>query len=154
PTIPAPPIPDGYRCTGIGFTGGHFYRLVDNETANANDLMQKIAPDGTVVDEWEFLYNALNGMTAIGDELFLLGYEEGKAGEKKRHVRVYSTSGEYKRQWEYKEYGSGTYQPGIGCDEDGNIVIAQCWKTGELTWRAYNKTTGSLVTQFDSPDIT
>ena len=154
PTIPAPAIPDGYACAGLAYTGGYFYRLVDNLTGFENDLMQKISPDGNVVDEWEFLYTARNGMTAINDELFLLGYEEGKAGERKRHVRVYSTTGEYKRQWEYDKYGTGTYQPGIGRDDTGNVVIAQCWTTGELTWRTYNPNTGAMVSQVDTNDNT
>lgn len=154
PTIPAPAIPEGYACTGFGYTGGHFYRILDNTTAGENDRMQKISPDGTVVSEWEFLYNTLNGMTAIGDELFLLGHEEGKGGEHKRHVRVYSTSGQYRRQWEYTSYGTGTYQPGIGKDDAGNVLIAQCWVTGELSWRAYNPTTGALISQVDTNDNT
>ena len=159
PTINPPALEGGATASGLAYGDGLFWRAVDAGSGLDHlDRIEGIDADGVVQRTIPLdLFWARNGLTVIGDELFALGRRDdlpASTRNNSRWVRVFGLDGTYKRQWEYKEYGSGTYQPGIGQDENGNLLIAQCWKTGELTWRAYNKTTGAVTNQFDATDRT
>lgn len=159
PTIKPPALEGEETVSGLAYGDGLFWRAVDAGFGN-NDLdriegidragvVQKTIP---LVDFW-----ARNGLTVIGDEIFALGIRDDlpeSTRNSSRWVRVFGLDGTYKRQWEYTEYGTGTYHPGIGRDDAGNLVIAQCWKEGDLTWRTYNKTTGALLAEVDRDDAT
>lgn len=159
PTIKPPALEGEETVSGLAYGDGLFWRAVDAGSGN-NDLdriegidragvVQKTIP---LVDFW-----ARNGLTVIGDEIFALGIRDDlpeSTRNSSRWVRVFGLDGTYKRQWEYTEYGTGTYHPGIGRDDAGNLVIAQCWKEGDLTWRTYNKTTGALLAEVDRDDAT
>lgn len=139
------PLQEGDRgAYGLAWADGHFWRWVENLNPSGNrGRLEKISTDGEIVASFntgDFL--ARNGAVGIGTELFLLGPKTGM--NDRRWVQVFGLDGTYKRQWEYTNYGTGTYQPGIGCTESGNVAIAQCWADGRLSWRTYT-TTGSLL---------
>lgn len=149
-----PPLADGDRAAhGLTRAGGLWWRWVEHEDPDAsdrgrlegiNDSMEVVVTAGT----GDRL--GRNGLTAIGSEVFMLGPKTGD--NTTRWVTTYTTSGTFVREWQYVEYGSGTYQPGIGRDEAGNLLIAQCGGTGYYRHRVYNKATGAVTGQVDGPD--
>lgn len=140
----------------LAWADNHFWRWVENGNTTGNrGRLEKITTSGDIVASYNtggFL--ARNGAVGIGDELFLLGPKSGD--NDRRWVQVYGTDGAYKREWQYTSHvATSKYDPGIGCDEDGNVVIAHCWSVdGALTWRTFNPATGAQTAQFDSPDKT
>ena len=155
--ITPPALVDGESVSGLAYGDGLFWRAVDAGAGN-NPLgrIEGIDRAGVVqttiplVDFW-----ARNGLVVIGDELFALGIRDDRPANvrnQERWVRVFGLDGTYKRQWEYPNYGTGTYQPGIGSTPAGNVSIAQCWQDGKLSWRAFTPT-GSLIntTTRDAP---
>ena len=139
------------RMLGLAYTTGKYWtfrtsvdRLIsfDATTGTQTDSFPMKNSSGTVDPFW-----GSSGVTAIGDELFVLGEISGAPHH--MFVRVYSTSGAFLREWEYLEAGWSptnplTYKPGIGNDGT-NIVIAHCYDTGQLAIRTYNKSTGSQI---------
>lgn len=155
--ITPPPLVDGESVSGLAYGDGLFWRAVDAGDGN-NDLdrIEGIDRAGVVQRTIPLsLFWARNGLAVIGDELFALGTRDDRPANvrnQERWVRVYGLDGTYKRQWEYPNYGTGTYQPGIGSTPAGNVSIAQCWQDGKLSWRTFSPT-GSLIntTTRDAP---
>lgn len=149
-TTKFPPVADDESVWGLAWADGHWWRAVDVSGMSEGDRIEKITPTGELVTSFPIVFFPRNGMTAIGDELFLLGIGDTRGVDRdtsKRYVRVYGLDGTFKRQWEYEEYGTGTHQPGIGTN-GADLVIAQTWATTSrahtLTWRRYNPTSGAL----------
>lgn len=151
--VDLPALEPNERARGVTFAAGHWWRFIDVESQVALARFEKITPAGELVDTFPFAnqFWPWNGATSIGDELFVLGTKVGP-GWSKRFVQVYSTSGTFKREWEYLSYGTGTYQPGIG-SWGQNIVIAQCWASGEMSFRAYDPADGYQVSKHDTGDM-
>jgi len=144
--FPAPPEPGSV--SGIAYADGLWWRAVDVGGATAGDRIEGINAAGAIVRSWPVAFWTRNGITAIGNELFLLGSKDGQSDI--RHIRVYNVvTGAFVREWQYLSFGGGTYQPGIGTDGT-NIIVAQCWATGLLTWRYYNPVTGAQTGQVDT----
>ena len=155
--ITPPALVDGESVSGLAYGDGLFWRAVDAGAGNDDlDRIEGIDRDGVIqrtiplVNFW-----ARNGLVVIGDELFALGIRDDRPANvrnKERWVRVYGLDGTYKRQWEYPNYGTGTYQPGIGSTPAGNVSIAQCWQDGKLSWRTFSPTgTFINITTRDAP---
>lgn len=130
PTITPPPRTGGGTISGLAYGDGLFWCAVDaGRGLDHLDRIEGINSDGEVERSIPLdLLWARNGLTVIGDEIFALGRRDDlpeNEQNKSRWVRVFGLDGAYKRQWEYKEYGSGTYQPGIGRDEGGHLVIVK-----------------------------
>lgn len=147
---PFPVLAANENAVGLAFDGTHFWRAVDSTVTDAPDRMERIDVNGNLVSSFEHSFWVRNGITIIGSEIFALGIEEGANRDKsKRFIYVYDFTGTFKRKWEYAAYGSGTYQPGIGTDGT-YIYVAQCWASGEITWRQYDKNTGVGQNRYDS----
>lgn len=147
---PFPPLAANENAVGLAFDGTHFWRAVDVGGEAGTDRLERIDSAGVLVSSFTVNFWMKNGITIIGTEIFALGIEDGPNKDKsKRFVYVYDFAGTFLRKWEYTNYGTGIYQPGIGTNGT-DIIIAQCWKTGELTWRRYNKTTGATLATIDS----
>ena len=155
--ITPPALVDGESVSGLAYGDGLFWRAVDAGAGNNGlDRVEGIDRNGVVQRTIPLLnFWARNGLAVVGDELFALGIRDDRPANvrnKERWVRVYGLDGTYKRQWEYPNYGTGTYQPGIGSTPAGNVSIAQCWQDGKLSWRSFTPT-GSLIntTTRDAP---
>lgn len=155
--ITPPALVDGESVSGLAYGDGLFWRAVDAGSGNNPlDRIEGIDRDGVIqrtiplVNFW-----ARNGLAVVGDELFALGIRDDRPVNVRNHerwVRVYGLDGTYKRQWEYLNYGTGTYQPGIGSTPAGNVSIAQCWVDGKLSWRTFSPTgTFINITTRDAP---
>ena len=155
--ITPPALVEGESVSGLAYGGGLFWRAIDAGSGNnpldriegidQNGVIQRTIP---LVNFW-----ARNGLAVIGDELFALGIRDDRpenVRNQERWVRVFGLDGTYKRQWEYPNYGTGTYQPGIGSTPAGNVSIAQCWVDGKLSWRTFSPTgTFINITTRDAP---
>ena len=155
--VTPPALVDRESVSGLAYGDGLFWRAVDAGAGNNDQDRIEGIDRGGVIQRTIPLVNfwARNGLTVIGDELFALGIRDDRpenVRSRERWVRVYGLDGTYKRQWEYPNYGTGTYQPGIGSTPAGNVSIAQCWVDGKLSWRTFSPT-GSLVntTTRDAP---
>ena len=155
--ITPPALVEGESVSGLAYGGGLFWRAIDAGSGNnSNDRIEGIDRNGVtqrtipLVNFW-----ARNGLAVIGDELFALGIRDDRpenVRNQERWVRVFGLDGTYKRQWEYPNYGTGTYQPGIGSTPAGNVSIAQCWVDGKLSWRTFSPTgTFINITTRDAP---
>ena len=155
--ITPPALVEGESVSGLAFGDGLFWRAIDAGSGNNPlDRIEGIDRDGVIqrtiplVNFW-----ARNGLAVIGDELFALGIRDDRpenVRNQERWVRVFGLDGTYKRQWEYPNYGTGTYQPGIGSTPAGNVSIAQCWVDGKLSWRTFSPTgTFINITTRDAP---
>lgn len=145
-----PPLSETENAVGLAFDGTYFWRAVDNSVTGAQDRMERIDAAGNLVSSFDHYFWVRNGITVIGDEIFALGIEEDDLRDKsKRFIYVYDFAGTLKRRWEYAAYGSGTYQPAIGTDGT-YVFVAQCWATGEVSWRKYDKTTGAGQARYDA----
>lgn len=155
--ITPPALVDGESVSGLAYGDGLFWRAVDAGEGNDHlDRVEGIDRDGVVQRTIPLdLFWARNGLTVIGDELFALGRRDDRPANvrnQERWVRVFGLDGTYKRQWEYPNYGTGTYQPGIGSTPAGNVSIAQCWVDGKLSWRTFSPTgTFINITTRDAP---
>lgn len=143
--LPVTGITDARNTVGLTYANGLWWRvgIVDDRAVmtGSNDA-------GAIVKTIATGLTGSNGITAIGNELFILGRWAGSSGP--RHVAVYdATSGAYKRKWEYPYYGSGTYQPGIGTDGT-DILVTQSDALGRARWRILNKTNGTLNSLVES----
>lgn len=147
---PFPWLAETENAVGLAFDGTHFWRAVDNSVTGDADRMERIDVNGNLVSSFDHFFWVRNGITIIGSEIFALGIEEGDLRDKsKRFIYVYDFTGNLKRKWEYAAYGSGTYQPAIGTDGT-YVFVAQCWATGEVSWRKYDKNTGIGQGRYDS----
>ncbi|WP_420733182.1 hypothetical protein [Brevibacterium luteolum] len=153
---PFPPLGDGETASGLTYAAGLWWRHIDVHGTDTGDRLEGYAlAAGQLTFQRSFpvqVGTRVNGITAIGDELFVLGVKHG-VPITRRHVVVYNAvTGVFVREWEYPSYGTGHYQPGIGTDGT-NILIGQCWKnSGELTVRTYTPA-GILVSQLDTGDL-
>lgn len=151
--------PEGTDPYGLAYAGGKYWTFADvppnpwgtggGEDEPVDSLISIDPTNGAVVDTFPMpdTFWAAGGVTAIGDELFMLGPISGISY--KYFVRVVSTTGDVLREWEYEDVGwSSTnplaYKPGIGNDGT-NVVIAHCTDAGDLIFRTYNKTTGAKI---------
>lgn len=159
--ITMPPLTDREQAVGIAWGEGHWWRLVTTSVPLAEGgrtRIEKISPDGQLVDTITTTYRTnANGITYLDGELYVLAASLSVSGDSTTSVRprmvvVYGTDGAERRRWEYPLYGTGTYQPGIGTDGT-DILIAQCWVSGWLTYRRYNRTTGALLATVDTNDM-
>lgn len=145
-----PPLSETENAVGLAFDGTYFWRAVDNSVTGAQDRMERIDAAGNLVSSFDHYFWVRNGITVIGSEIFALGIEEDELRDKsKRFIYVYDFEGTLKRKWEYAAYGSGTYQPAIGTDGT-YVFVAQCWATGEVSWRKYDRNTGIGQGRYDS----
>lgn len=127
---------------GLAFADSLWWRASLNGTALQ---LQGVSSAGSIVRTIQTGLTGSNGITAIGNELHVLGRWDGAV--ESRHVAVYNAAtGAYVRRWAYTAFGTGTYQPGIGTDGT-NVLVAQSAASGVLTWRRYNKTSGALMTE-------
>lgn len=149
-TAPLAPLAAGESAVGLAYAQGLWWRGV-RKTANALGRIEGLNSSGTVTVSQEIVEDPVNGLTAIGNTLYLLGTRNARpSGE--RWVVAYSVTTNavtWSHFWQYTDYGTGTYQPGIGVN-GSNILIGQVRINGPLTWRTYNNTTGALVSQIDS----
>ena len=156
--VAMPPLADSESAAGLAWGDGHWWRLVTT-TVGLSDggrtRVEKINTAGQLVGGFDCAFRvSANGLTILGNEIYVLAAGlslsgDGSTPTKPRMVVVYNLAGVEQRRWEYTSYGTGKYQPGIGTDGT-DVVIAQCWKTGELTYRHYSPT-GTLVAQHDTP---
>src|SRR5699024_8591561 len=136
---------------GLAYTTGKYWtfmgridRLISiDETTGAVSAGFPMTNSSGAVDK----FWGSGGVAAIGSELFVLGEVAGSPHA--MFVRVYSTSGTFLREWEYKEVGWSAsnplvYKPCIGASST-RIYIAHCDDGGQLIWRTYDKTTGALL---------
>lgn len=131
---------NGINTAGLARANGLWWRASRGETSL---LLHSVNDAGVITATYPTGLLGSNGMTAIGNEIFILGRWDGAS--EARHVAVYSAlTGAYIRRWVYAAYGTGSYQPGIGVSS-GSIVIAQCWADGKLSWRGYNPSTGTQL---------
>lgn len=131
--------------TGLAYAGGLWWRAINTKSSHTGDRLEGINDAGQVTTAFPIAIDPLYGVTAIGSNLYVMGRGHADpAGAV--HVYVYSQTGTFVRKWQYNEYGSGTYQPGIGI-AGTEILIAQCGADKKLTWRTYNPTTGALTSQ-------
>ena len=142
PTIEPPELGTEEAVFGLARADGAWWRAINVVGTFEGDRIERINDDGEVEHSFPTLEGDPRGLTAIGDELFLLAQKRNQGAN--RWVFVYDLNGNLIREWEYPNYGTGTYRPGIGRDEEGRVVIAQCWADGKLSWRTFT-TTGSLV---------
>src|SRR5699024_1444024 len=122
PQIKPPALEGEETASGLAYGDGLFWRAVDaGDGFDHLDRIEGFDHDGAIQQTISLeKFWARNGLTVIGNELFALGRRDdlpASTRNNSRWVRVFGLDGTYKRQWEYKEYGSGTYQPGIGQDE-------------------------------------
>lgn len=152
-TVPLAPLPAGESAAGLAYAQGLWWRGV-RRTADALGRIEGINSSGIVVVSQEIVEDPVHGLTAIGNTLYLLGTRNARpVGE--RWVVAYSvttTTVTWSHFWQYTDYGTGAYQPGIGIS-GSNILIGQVRINGPLTWRTFNSTTGALVSQIDSTFI-
>ncbi|MBM6622678.1 hypothetical protein JTF08_13765 [Micrococcaceae bacterium RIT802] len=140
---------NGINTAGLARANNLWWRTSLNGTTLQ---LHGISDAGTLVTTIATGLLGSNGVTAIGNELFVLGRWGGAA--EPRHVAVYNaTTGAYVRRWVYTSYGTGKYQPGIGTDGT-SVLIAQCWAdTGKITWRTHDKTTGAVTATTNSDTV-
>lgn len=94
------------------------------------------------------------GIAVIGDRLYVLGQKQPNLNYK-YWVHVYTLDGKFVKEWEYKEVGWSktnklVYLPGIGSTDDGSLVIAQCYDTGQMMYRHYS-VDGRLLSEHPAP---
>lgn len=151
-TVAFPAPPERATVTGLAYAAGLWWRGVNVLGGGEGDRLEGVDSTGTIKISFAIPMDPRNGIAAIGDEIFILGKRHDKP-ESEQYVRVYkvtSTTATYQREWAYPNYGTGTYQPGIGTDGT-NILIAQCWAAdGRLSWRLFNKTTGANISTVDT----
>lgn len=152
-------LPEGVVPYGLAFTGGKLWTFIDVPKSSEGDRLVSINPtSGEIVDEIPMTdgFWAAYGVTAIGSRLYVLGPKSGVPYG--AFVRVYETTGQLVKEWEYTQLGHGPrdplgYKPGIGTDRT-NVVIAHCTDAGSLIWRTFNKDTGALIATVDTNDQT
>ena len=94
------------------------------------------------------------GIAVVGDRLYVLGQKRPNHNHQ-YWVQVYTLNGAYVTEWEYAQVGwSKTnklgYKPGIGPTDDGNLVIAHCYDTGQMMYRHYS-VDGRLLSEHPAP---
>ena len=141
---------------GLASRGGSFFTFIgEDKTADHNRVIQ-FDIFGNLQNEFKTkgTFWAQGGLAAVGDRLYLLGRYEPP--NYKFWVHVYTLDGKFVKEWEYKEVGwSKTnklgYTPGIGSTDDGNLVIAHCYDTGQMMYRHYS-VDGQLLEAYPAPD--
>src|SRR5699024_5602970 len=147
-----PPVGDGESVSGLVWADGHWWRGVQVTGApsdnNVRARVEKITATGELVSSFPTAFGIrINGITYLDGLLYVLGAVVGGAVDN-RYVVAYNLTGTEQHRWEYLSYGTGTYQPGIGVI-GSNIAIAQCWASGELSWRIYRPTDGYQINRVD-----
>lgn len=147
-----PPVADGESVSGLVWADGHWWRGVQVSGASSSNSIrarvEKVTAEGELVASFPTEFGArINGITYLGGLLYVLGAVVGGV-KNNRFVVAYNLQGVEQRRWEYLSYGTGTYQPGIGTSGT-NIYIAQCWASGELSWRIYRPTDGYQIQRVD-----
>ena len=151
-TTTMPPVADGESVSGLVWADGHWWRGVQVSGANSGNSVrarvEKITAGGGLVSSFPTAFgNRINGITYLDGLIYTLGAVVG-GKLNNRFVIAYNLQGVEQHRWEYISYGTGTYQPGIGTSGN-NIYIAQCWATGELTWRIYRPADGYQIQRVD-----
>ena len=147
-----PPLAEGESVSGLVWADGHWWRGVQVSGARLDNSIrarvEKITAGGVLVSSFPTAFGVrINGITYLDGLLYVLGAVVGGV-RNNRFVVAYNLQGVEQHRWEYLSYGTGTHQPGIGTSEK-NIYIAQCWATGELTWRIYRPADGYQIQQVD-----
>ena len=141
---------------GLAWADRSFFTFLgEHRTADYNRVA-RFSPDGELEGEFKTkgTFWAQGGLAAVGDKLYLLGRYE--PANYKFWVHVYTLDGKFVKEWEYHQVGWSktnklVYLPGIGSTDDGNLVIAQCYDTGQMMYRHYS-VDGKLLEAYLAPD--
>lgn len=140
---------------GLAYAGGSFFTFLDEHKGQDHDRVIQFDIFGNLQNEFKTkgTFWAQGGLAAVGNKLYLLG--QYSPANYKFWVQEYTLDGEFVKEWEYKEVGwSKTdplkYLPGIGSTRDGNLVIAQCYDTGQMMYRHYS-VDGKLLEAYPAP---
>ena len=150
-----PGAPNPVYAYGLAYADGSFFTFLGEDKTSDYNRVVRFSPAGKLEGEFETkgTFWAQGGIAAVGNRLYLLG--KYAPANYKFWVHVYTLDGKFVKEWEYKEVGwSKTdplkYLPGIGSTDDGNLVIAQCYDTGQMMYRHYS-VDGRLLSGHPAP---
>ncbi|MGH3502313.1 MAG: hypothetical protein ACRDQA_15715 [Nocardioidaceae bacterium] len=146
PSIEVQANTDDANIAGLAYGNGLWWRTLNARGTASGDRIESFDNTGTIVQTIDVDLDPRNGVTVVGDELFVLGHVYGNANDQ-RHLYVYDvTTGVFKRKFPYaRDPVKSSQSAALGRDDLGNLVVAHVINNGDLYVMKFSTVDGAQI---------